>query len=138
MVLNRKAARKLLEEHGWTMTRGGKHVVKMTKPGRAANHAPAPQEPRLSARTDQRYPPSSAAQVTTRLRRSPEAMEYTALIHHEDGTYWAEVPELPGVFASGDSVDELLAGLKEAVALYLGDGETGTTELSELKLAVTA
>ena len=33
MVLNQKAARKLLEEHGWTMTRGGKHVVKMTKPG---------------------------------------------------------------------------------------------------------
>ena len=32
MVLNQKAARKLLEEHGWTMTRGGKHVVKMTKP----------------------------------------------------------------------------------------------------------
>ncbi|MGA3362652.1 MAG: type II toxin-antitoxin system HicB family antitoxin [Solirubrobacteraceae bacterium] len=65
-------------------------------------------------------------------------MEYTARIHHEDGTYWAEVPELPGVFASGDSVDELLEGLKEAVALYLGDGENGTTELSELKLAVTA
>ena len=40
-------------------------------------------------------------------------MEYTARIHHEDGTYWAEVPELPGVFASGDSVDELLEGLKE-------------------------
>ena len=33
MVLNQKAARKLLEQHGWTMTRGGKHVVKMTKPG---------------------------------------------------------------------------------------------------------
>ena len=66
-------------------------------------------------------------------------MEYTARIHHEDGTYWAEVPELPGVFASGDNVDELLDGLKEAVALYLGDtGQPSTTELSELKLAVTA
>jgi predicted RNase H-like HicB family nuclease len=59
-------------------------------------------------------------------------------LHHDDGTYWAEVPELPGVFASGDTVDELLDGLKEAVALYLGDGENSATELSELKLAVTA
>jgi len=65
-------------------------------------------------------------------------MEYTARIHHEDGTYWAEVLELPGAFSSGDSVDELLDGLKEAVALHLGDGENSTTELSELKLAVTA
>jgi predicted RNase H-like HicB family nuclease len=77
--------------------------------------------------------------MTTRPRHPVEAMEYTARIHHEDGTYWAEVPELSGVFASGDNVDELLDGLKEAVALYLGNGsETRTTELSELKLAVTA
>jgi predicted RNase H-like HicB family nuclease len=65
-------------------------------------------------------------------------MEYTARIHHEDGSYWAEVPDLPGVFASGDTVDELLDALKEAVVLYLGDGDVGATELSELKLAVTA
>ena len=65
-------------------------------------------------------------------------MEYTARIHHEAGTYWAAVLELPGVFASGDSVDELLDGLKEAVALHLGDGKNSAIELSELKLAVTA
>jgi predicted RNA binding protein YcfA (HicA-like mRNA interferase family) len=33
MVLNQKSARKLLEENGWAMTRGGKHVIKMTKRG---------------------------------------------------------------------------------------------------------
>ena len=76
--------------------------------------------------------------MTTKPPHPVEAMEYTARIHHEDGTYWAEVPELPGVFASGDTVDELLDGLKEAVALYLGDGQNSATELSELKLAVTA
>jgi predicted RNase H-like HicB family nuclease len=65
-------------------------------------------------------------------------MEYTARIHHEDGTYWAEISDLPGVFASGDTVDELLEALKEAVALYLGDDESGTAELSELKLALPA
>jgi predicted RNA binding protein YcfA (HicA-like mRNA interferase family) len=33
-TLNQKSARKLLKWHGWTQERGGKHVVKMTKPGR--------------------------------------------------------------------------------------------------------
>jgi predicted RNA binding protein YcfA (HicA-like mRNA interferase family) len=32
-VLSQRSARRLLERHGWTMTRGGKHVVKMIKPG---------------------------------------------------------------------------------------------------------
>ena len=34
-------------------------------------------------------------------------MEYTARIHHKDGIYGAEVPERPGVFASGESAEEL-------------------------------
>jgi predicted RNA binding protein YcfA (HicA-like mRNA interferase family) len=33
MRLDQKSARRLLESHGWTAVRGGKHVVKMTKPG---------------------------------------------------------------------------------------------------------
>jgi predicted RNA binding protein YcfA (HicA-like mRNA interferase family) len=31
--LSQKSAIKLLQEDGWTMSRGGKHVVKMVKPG---------------------------------------------------------------------------------------------------------
>ena len=31
--LSQKSAKRLLEQHGWTEVRGGKHVVKMTKPG---------------------------------------------------------------------------------------------------------
>ena len=30
---NQKSMRKHLQEHGWIQTSGGKHVVKMTKPG---------------------------------------------------------------------------------------------------------
>jgi predicted RNA binding protein YcfA (HicA-like mRNA interferase family) len=30
---NQRSIRKLLEANGWTQTQGGKHVVKMTKPG---------------------------------------------------------------------------------------------------------
>lgn len=32
-VLNQQSAKKLLEEHDWVETLGGKHVVKMTKAG---------------------------------------------------------------------------------------------------------
>jgi predicted RNA binding protein YcfA (HicA-like mRNA interferase family) len=32
-ILNQKNAIALLQEHDWTLTRGGKHAVKMTKPG---------------------------------------------------------------------------------------------------------
>ncbi len=32
-TLSQKKAIKLLKENGWTQARGGKHQVKMTKPG---------------------------------------------------------------------------------------------------------
>lgn len=32
-LLNQKSAQKLLEKNGWTKSIGGKHNVKMTKPG---------------------------------------------------------------------------------------------------------
>jgi predicted RNase H-like HicB family nuclease len=53
-------------------------------------------------------------------------MELTARIHIEDDSYWADVPELPGCFASGDSLDELFDSLQEGIGLYLaGEGERG-------------
>jgi predicted RNase H-like HicB family nuclease len=50
-------------------------------------------------------------------------VELTAQIHLEEGSYWAEVVELPGCFASGHSLDELRDALQEAVHLYLADDE---------------
>jgi len=51
-------------------------------------------------------------------------MELNARIQMEDGSYWADVPELPGCFASGDTLDELFESLREGIALYLaGEGE---------------
>lgn len=47
--------------------------------------------------------------------------EYIARVHEEDGSLWAEVLDLPGCFASGDSLDELRRALEEAVGLYLSD-----------------
>jgi predicted RNase H-like HicB family nuclease len=48
-------------------------------------------------------------------------MDFTARIHLEDGTYWADIPSLPGCFASGDTLDELFESLQEGASLYLTD-----------------
>jgi len=40
-------------------------------------------------------------------------------VRHEDDAYWATVDEFPGVFATGDDLDELRAGLEEGIALVL-------------------
>lgn len=46
-------------------------------------------------------------------------MDLIAEIHEEDGMYWAQVEELPGCFASGESIPVLIEALEEAVSLYL-------------------
>ena len=60
-------------------------------------------------------------------------MELTANIHLEDGSYWADVPELPGCFASGDTLDELFDSLREGIRLYLED-ERGSTSGPSLQV----
>lgn len=50
--------------------------------------------------------------------RVDHASGYTLLVHDENGALWAEVLELPGCFASGDSMDELLAAASEAIEMY--------------------
>jgi predicted RNase H-like HicB family nuclease len=50
-------------------------------------------------------------------------MELKVNVHLEDGSYWADVPELPGCFAAGDSLDELMDSLSEGIDLYLSDGD---------------
>jgi predicted RNase H-like HicB family nuclease len=49
------------------------------------------------------------------------SVELTAHVHSEEGSYWADVRELSGCFASGDTLDELFESLQEGVALYLAD-----------------
>jgi len=45
-------------------------------------------------------------------------------VHYEDdGSLWAEVLELPGLFASGFSEAELEEALTEAIGLYLSDDD---------------
>ena len=64
-------------------------------------------------------------------------MELTVRVKEEDGSYWAEVLELPGCFASGATLDELREALDEAVRLYLDEplGGAAILRVNELKLS---
>lgn len=47
-------------------------------------------------------------------------MEYTVLLHPaEEGGYWAEVPALPGCYSQGETIDETLVNIKEAIGLHI-------------------
>lgn len=66
-----------------------------------------------------------------------KSVELTANIHHEDGSYWADVSELPGCFASGDNLDELFDSLREGIKLYLeGDSTANGSPSSPLQVKV--
>jgi len=42
---------------------------------------------------------------------------YAVVIHEEpEGGFWAEVPALPGCYSQGESVEELMNNVREAIA----------------------
>ena len=60
-------------------------------------------------------------------------LEFKARVHNENDSLWAEIEEMPGCFASGDSMAELGEALSEAMSLYLSS--TGVTiTINELHL----
>lgn len=46
-------------------------------------------------------------------------MRVTVLIHEEQDGFWAEVPDLPGCYSQGDTLEELIRNIREAIALFL-------------------
>jgi predicted RNase H-like HicB family nuclease len=47
-------------------------------------------------------------------------MKIKVVVHEaEEGGYWAEVPALPGCATQGDTMEELMANLLEAIEGYL-------------------
>ena len=70
--------------------------------------------------------------------------EYRALVHEEDGSYWAEVDGLPGCFASGHDLDELREAIVEAITLYLegqhpsGSSPRASAHVREMRVLVSA
>lgn len=56
-------------------------------------------------------------------------MKYAVVVHKaEEGGYWAEVPTLPGCFAQGEDIDDVLAEMQGAIQSHLealrDDGQT--------------
>ncbi len=50
----------------------------------------------------------------------PAGLRLTVVIHHaEEGGYWAEVPALRGCVSEGDTLDEVVANVREAAQGWL-------------------
>ena len=42
--------------------------------------------------------------------------KYAVIIHEDpDGGYWGEVPALPGCYSQGETTDELMHNIREAI-----------------------
>ena len=67
-------------------------------------------------------------------------MHVKILVHEaEEGGFWAEVPALPGCASQGDSMDELIVNMREAIAGWLSADvllPTGSSREHVLDLAL--
>ncbi len=68
-------------------------------------------------------------------------MRYVAVIKKGDGSWGAHVPDLPGCVAVGESRDEVVALIKEAVEMHIENlienGEAVPPPSSEIELIDT-
>ena len=47
-------------------------------------------------------------------------MKYAVVVHEaEEGGFWAEVPALPGCFAQGETMEDVLADMQAAIQSHL-------------------
>ena len=52
----------------------------------------------------------------------------------EEGGYWASCPSLPGCYSQGETFEETLANIKEAIELWIEDAIECNEEIPEDKL----
>ena len=66
-------------------------------------------------------------------------MTLKAIIHDaEEGGFWAEVPALPGCVTQAETLAELTANLREAIALWLSvDDEAMESNANDKVLELT-
>lgn len=61
------------------------------------------------------------------------------ILHFEENGYWVEVPSLPGCYSQGDTKEEALVNIKEAIELHIeslidaGDPVPEETPVDEFK-----
>lgn len=53
-------------------------------------------------------------------------MKYHFKVHQEKKSYWAECIELKGCLSQGDTKEELMQNLKEALELYLSEPDSSS------------
>ena len=54
-------------------------------------------------------------------------MNVKVVVHAaEEGGFWAEVPALPGCVSQGETMDELLANMREAIQAWLASASSAT------------
>jgi predicted RNase H-like HicB family nuclease len=47
-------------------------------------------------------------------------MEYTVIIHNaEEGGYWAEVPAFEECYSQGETIEEVMINIKEAIQSHI-------------------
>ncbi|MEA5597767.1 type II toxin-antitoxin system HicB family antitoxin [Rivularia sp. UHCC 0363] len=67
-------------------------------------------------------------------------MKFKAVVHEaEEGGYWAEVPALPGCITEGDTWEELMANIEDAITGWLEVANqsftsAGKTQIVEISL----
>jgi predicted RNase H-like HicB family nuclease len=72
--------------------------------------------------------------------RGKTIMKIKAIVHQaEEGGYWAEVPAIPGCATQGDTLEELMKNLREAVEGCLSvdvesPQETGKDQVIEIAI----
>ncbi len=60
------------------------------------------------------------------------AQKFTVIIEQdEDGIYVGKVMELKGCLSQGDTLDDLMKNIKEAIELYLEVQKNGDTEYAK-------
>lgn len=63
---------------------------------------------------------------------------YPVIFHREETGFSAAVPDLPGCFTQGDTLDETLNMIQDAVGLYLDGMETAPAASAPDRVAVPA
>jgi predicted RNase H-like HicB family nuclease len=114
---------------------GGKHAANVEKPGHRPIALPRHGGRDCGTNLAQRILKQAGRVETGGAPLSdPKALKLTAVARRDDdGSYWAEVKELPGCFGSGFSLDELHEALRESMALYL-DSAPSAMRLEEVTL----
>ncbi len=64
-------------------------------------------------------------------------MKLTVIVHGAiEGGYWAEVPAIPGCATEGDSWDELISNLHEAIFVPKGFANEGCLSVDRSQLEI--